>query len=178
VFLTQHHIQVLPPVLIALARPTVTIFLGMCLPVFRCSCTNCGDVAAVAHECCSSVPVRLRTLLRRWDRNRLVPKQLVFQFLFAPALRATANRCLPRLPARNSREPCSAPSRNRAICHCPTAPAPTPTAELLRFLHGHSPCRHSVLLIDGVSLPGNCPASLPPIAALAAPASRSSAHIR
>jgi hypothetical protein len=143
-----------------------------------CSCTNCGDVAAVAHECCSSVPVRLRTLLRRWDRNRLVPKQLVFQFLFAPALRATANRCLPRLPAPNSREPCSAPSRNRAICHCPSPNSNRRTASFSAWTFSLpalcSPHRRSFF----VSLPGNCPASLPPIAALAAPASRSSAHIR
>jgi hypothetical protein len=33
----------------------------------------------------NAVPVRLRTLPRRLDRNRLVPKQLGFQFLFAPA---------------------------------------------------------------------------------------------
>src|SRR5580658_5392771 len=111
------------------------------------------------------VPVRLGTLPRRLRRNRLAPKQLGFQFLFAPAFgqRPTdAGRSRPFQIVVDRAQPHPATARD--------LPLPQPQLKLqpqdfLRFPHGHSPSRHSVLLIDGVSLPGNCPASLPPPAA-------------
>src|SRR6266404_3137257 len=113
----------------------------------------------------NAVPVRLRTLPRRLDRNRLVPKQLGFQFLFAPAFgqRPTdASRSRPLQIVVDRAQPHPATARDLSLPQPQLQPQPQ---DFLRFPHGHSPCRHSVLLIDGVSLPGNCPASLPPTAA-------------
>src|SRR6266481_5510987 len=113
----------------------------------------------------NAVPVRLRTLPRRLDRNRLVPKQLGFQFLFAPAFgqRPTdASRSRPLQIVVDRAQPHPATARDLSLPQPQLQPQPQ---DFLRFPHGHSPCRHSVLLIDGVSLPGDCPASLPPTAA-------------
>src|SRR6266851_8120429 len=109
----------------------------------------------------NAVPVRLRTLLRRLDRNRLVPKQLGFQFLFAPAFgqRPTDASCsCPLQIVVDRAQPHPATARDLPLPQPQLQPQPQ---DFLRFPHGHSPCRHSVLLIDGVSLPGNCPALLP-----------------
>src|SRR5882724_6738134 len=113
----------------------------------------------------NAVPVRLRTLPRRLDRNRLVPKQLGFQFLFAPAFgqRPTdASRSRPLQIVVDRAQPHPATARDLSLPQPQLQPQPQ---DFLRYPHGHSPCRHSVLLIDGVSLPGDCPASLPPTAA-------------
>src|SRR5882724_1916051 len=113
----------------------------------------------------NAVPVRLRTLPRRLDRNRLVPKQLGFQFLFAPAFgqRPTdASRSRPPQIVVDRAQPHPATARDLSLPQPQLQPQPQ---DFLRFPHGHSPCRHSVLLIDGVSLPCDCPASLPPTAA-------------
>src|ERR1700722_11715934 len=111
------------------------------------------------------VPVRLGTLPRRLRRNRLAPKQLGFQFLFAPAFgqRPTdAGRSCPLQIVVDRAQPHPATARDLPLPQPQLQPQPQ---DFLRFPHGHSPCRHSVLLMDGVSLPGNCPASLPPTAA-------------
>jgi len=51
VLLAQHHIQTLPLLLIALAKPAVAISLRMCLPVFfPHQLQRQGDAVAVAHE--------------------------------------------------------------------------------------------------------------------------------
>src|SRR5882757_1781995 len=113
----------------------------------------------------NAVPVRLRTLPRRLDRNRLVPKQLGFQFLLAPAFgqRPTdASRSRPLQIVVDRAQPHPATARDLSLPQPQLQPQPQ---DFLRFPHGQSPCRHSVLLIDGVSLPGDCPASLPPTAA-------------
>src|ERR1700721_4444183 len=100
----------------------------------------------------NAVPVRLWTLPRRWDRNRLVSKQLGFQFLFAPAFgqRPTdAGRCRPFQIVVDRAQPHPATARD--------LPLPKPQLKLqpqdfLRFPHGHSPSRPPVLLMDGVFL--------------------------
>ena len=58
VFLAQHHIQVPPPVLIALAKPTVAIPLGMCLPVFFPHQLQ-GQMTMLLELLVSRFPVRL-----------------------------------------------------------------------------------------------------------------------
>jgi hypothetical protein len=86
VFLTQHHIQVLPPVLIALAKPTVAITFGMDLPVFFPHQLQ-GQMAMLLQLLMNGFPVWLRSQSLRSGRHGLVSKQLGFQFLFAQALR-------------------------------------------------------------------------------------------
>jgi len=84
VFLTQHYIQVPPPVLIALAKPTVAIPLGMRLPVFFPQQLQ-AQMAMLLQLLMNRFPVRLGPLRHRFRPNRLVPKQLAFQFLVAQA---------------------------------------------------------------------------------------------
>jgi hypothetical protein len=120
-----------------------------------------GDAVAVAHECCSSPVADAASPLGSepvGSQTAWLPVPL------RSSLRATANRCQPQPPAPNSRGPCPA-IRNCARSVAAAAQLQPHPQDFLRFPHGHSPCRHSVLLIDGVSLPGNCPASLPPTAA-------------
>ncbi len=84
VFLTQHHIQVLPPVLIALAKPAVAIALGIPLPVFFPHQLQ-RQMAMLLELLMNGFSVRLWPLPHRPDRHGMVPKQLGFQFFFAPA---------------------------------------------------------------------------------------------
>ena len=85
VFLPQHHIQVPPPVLIALAKPTVAIPLGIRLSVFFPQQLQ-GQMAMLLELLMNGFPFRLRPLPLRSGLDGLVPKQLGFQFLFAQAL--------------------------------------------------------------------------------------------
>src|SRR5882724_10537310 len=81
----------------------------------------------------NAVPVRLRTLPRRLDRNRLVPKQLGFQFLFAPAFgqRPTdASRSRPLQIVVDRAQPHPATALDLSL---PPAPTPTSTAGLPSF---------------------------------------------
>jgi hypothetical protein len=74
VFLTQHHIQVPPPVLIALAKPTVAISLGMCLPVFFPQQLQ-RQMAMLLQLLMNRLPVWLWPLPHRSGWDGLVPKQ-------------------------------------------------------------------------------------------------------
>jgi hypothetical protein len=86
VFLTQHHVQMPPPVLITLAKPTVAISFGMRLPVFFPHQLQ-RQMAMLLQLLMNGFPVRLRPLPRRSSRNRLLPKQLGFQFFLTQSLR-------------------------------------------------------------------------------------------
>jgi len=58
VFLPQHHIQVPPPVLIALAKPTVAIPLGMRLPIFFPHQLQ-GQMTMLLQLLMDGIPIRL-----------------------------------------------------------------------------------------------------------------------
>jgi hypothetical protein len=105
VFLAQHYIQVPSPVLIALAKPTVAIPLGMRLPVFFPHQLQ-GQMAMLLRLLMNAFPIGLRSRSHRSRRHGLVSKQLGFQFLFAQTLgqRPTDPRC------RRSRYWCTVPS--------------------------------------------------------------------
>jgi hypothetical protein len=85
VFLPQYNIQMPPPVLIALAKPTVAVSLGMDLPIFFPHQLQ-SQMAMLLQLLMDSIPVRLRPWLDRSAPDRLVPKKLSLQFFFAQSL--------------------------------------------------------------------------------------------
>ena len=75
VLLPQHHIQVPPPVLITLAKPTVAISIGMGLPIFLPHQLQ-RQMAMLLQLLVNGFPIRLRPLPHRFGCYGLVPEQL------------------------------------------------------------------------------------------------------
>jgi hypothetical protein len=145
VFLAQHHIQVPPPVLIALAKPTVAIPFRIRLPVFFPDQLQ-GQMTMLLQLLMNGFPIRLRPLLHRSGLHGLVPKQLGFQFFFAQAFRQrpTDPGCYCTFQILVDRaQPHSATACDLALPQPQLEPQPQ---NLFDFSHGLSPGRHPVLL--------------------------------
>ena len=84
VFLPQHHIQVPPPLLIALAKPTVAISFRVGLSIFLPQQLQ-GQMTVLLQLLMHRLPIRFRTTAHRPSHCNLVPEQLRFQIYFPQA---------------------------------------------------------------------------------------------
>src|SRR5260370_1814975 len=122
-----------------------------------------GDAVAVGKECFAS---RVAAAAAPASTGRVDSKTTWLPVPLRSNLRATANGHRPLPPAPSSRGPCPDPSRNYARSGAAPTKTQTVSVAIPSFSAWTFSERHPVLLIIyGVSLPGNCPASLRPTAA-------------